>query len=213
MTWSAPQLPHILEERLQTARIELMEDQRVAGAANNALAESQAFVSELIEKKLAAAAHAGLDAVEASLRVEASDKLLEAGMELEAVREALAKAGEVFQSPTPFRRSTLAEVALSPLILAGITLCGWMLLIMALWLALRFHPLVLAILAAFGAAPTLAVKKWREQTLAAMRKKMVGELPARICRHYVQVFEEATKSYEASVNALIKNAHPSTEEK
>lgn len=213
MNWTSPELLHILDERLQQARIELMDDQRVAGALSNSHAESQMFIAELIEKKLAAAAHAGLDAVEASLRVEATDALLAAGMELEEVREALQKAGAPLHQPAGIRRSTLAEVAFSPIVLAALTLCACMILVLALWAALRFSPILLGLLVALCVAPALAVKKWREQSLAAMRKKVAGELPARICRHYAQVYEEAVRSYEDAVNTLLKAAETAADKK
>jgi hypothetical protein len=72
---------------------------------------------------------------------------------------------------------------------------------------------LLGLLVALCVAPALAVKKWREQSLAAMRKKVAGELPARICRHYAQVYEEAVRNYEDAVNTLLKGAEAVADKK
>lgn len=205
MNWEAPDVVHVLEHRLKTARLELMEDPRIKNAHEAKSDESVQFLAQLIEEKMAAAARVGLDATEASLRLWATDALLTAGVPLEIVRERLDRAGRPFLHPAPPENACIPRIGLQPVTAAAILLLTWTAVCIAAWLVYTFHPIFCVVAVAAGSIPAVGVHAWKEGRLAMIKQKLVGEMPSRMARHYMDLLRRSVAEYEREVESIARS--------
>lgn len=204
MNWNAPDVVHVLEHRLKTARLELMEDPRIQSAHEARSNESVRFLALLIHEKLAAAARTGLDAAEASLRLAATDALLAAGVPLETARERLEQAGRPFLSPAPPETAAPRRIGLRPTTAAALLLAVWTAAAVAAWMVFGFHPLLCVVLVGASGVPAVGVYGWKEGRLAAMKQRIVGETPSRLARHYMEWLRTNVVEYAREVEAIVR---------
>lgn len=202
MNWSAPQVEHLLEQRLQQARLELMEDTRIQEALDRRGGETPAFLQDLIAGKLHAAARHGLEAVEASLRAGASDCLLAQGLSVDLVRAQLKREGDrllaLGEDHTPREGGALLTAPLA----AGLLFAAWTAAALGAWRLLELHPLVCMALVGAGGVPAVGLHAYLKGNEAIGKKALVSELPARICRQYLRRLGGAVDAYAAAVNAV-----------
>ena len=205
MSWQAPNIGHVLEHRLRTARLELMEDRRIQNANRARSTESINFLVQLIEEKIAAAARIGMDAVEASLRHAAGNALINAGVPIDTVRRTLEEAGEPFFNVNKMASARVKNVGPSPLPVAAGLFGVWTLLVLAAWATLDFQALWCAIGIGAGGVPAIGLYAWREGQLATLKKEMVGELPSRAVHYYMGQLGSRIDAYESSVNEILRD--------
>lgn len=205
MNWIAPNVDHVLEQRLRTARIELMEDPRIQNARQAKSTESINFLVQLIEDKIAAAARIGMDATEASLRHAAGNALFNAGVSVDQVRRTLEEAGRPLLEPRPMTSARVQRVGPSPLSLGGTLFLVWTVACLGVWLLLNFPPAWCVILVGAGGVPAIGLFAWREGKLATLKKETVGELPSRTVHYYMEQLRGAISAYERAVNEVLKS--------
>jgi hypothetical protein len=204
MNWTAPPVDHLLEQRLQAARLELMEDRRIQGAVDKKATESLRFIAELICGKIDAAARNGLGAAEASLRLDASEYLTAQGLNVEMIRTELKSAAEGLLNPPAPPPDTEKESFMTPFVSAAFFFVLWTVAAIVLWQALSLHWLWLVLIIGAGGVPMLAIHAYLNGTAAIMKKALVSELPAVLCRHYMRVIHTAVGEYELRVNELAR---------
>ncbi len=205
VTWSAPPLQPLLESRLQSARLDLFNDPRLSEARAKGAAPE--FTATLIEEKLGAAARSGLDAVEASLRLAASEVLRTAAVPPETARDTLRKAGEHLTSPKGLVSNALPWSP-SPLQVAAGVFVLWAVLMGGAGgaLTLPWWANVLAVLSAL--IPARLAQNLYTEYRARLQRRQINELPARVCRLYIAHYNDALSDYELAVNALLGDAPP-----
>ncbi len=202
MSWQAPALTHLLEQRLQTARLELMDDPRLLRAQQGQGQENGAFLRQLIDEKFSAAARSGLGAIEASLRTHASAHLADAGLDAGSVRATLDGLGEEILALHKVPAHIVPPEAQSPLRYAAAFYIAWLFTIFAGWMVSdKSFRLVLALAGAgFVAAVALFLL-----VLGSRQKRRVTvarEYPARCCHYYLNGLTAAIGRYEEGVRAL-----------
>lgn len=194
--WSAPDFHHILDQHLRLARLELLADHRLHLRAEDDGGEDPGFVAELIVDKLEAAARAGFDAVEASLRASASEHLRSRDLAVESARASLEKAAERLVPPKRPRLERV-ETTLVPLgFNAGLVATALIIFVFSLWtLGILSFPLYLA-----GTVASVAVGYGIYRVLltreALLRRKLIDEWPTRVARHYGDALREGVSYYE-----------------
>ena len=194
--WSAPDFHHILDQHLRLARLELLADHRLHVCAKEDSGEDPGFVAELIVDKLEASARAGFDAVEASLRVSASEHLRSRDLAVEAARTALEKAAERLVPP---KRPRLERIEMSVLPLglnAGIVAAALVILVFSLWTLgiLSFFMYLIATLASVGVG--YGIYRFMLSREAKLRRKLIDEWPTRVARHYGDALRDGVTYYE-----------------
>lgn len=202
MTFQAPALRPLVEERLRRARLELMEDSRIDGAARGRSDESPGFVLQIVEEKLAAAARGGYEAAAASLRVEASDWLRQHGQPMQSVRDALRQAEGALKVPGRPASMNLPGWLPQPMIAASVTFFLLSAVVLIAWGVLNITPLAVAGLVAIAGVPALAAKAGVEHVATALKKHVAREYPARLCRLYLDAFDRAVNTYASQVAEL-----------
>ncbi len=202
MIWHAPALDHLVDKRLQTARLELLEDGRIQKALHHRGRESAPFLLHLIEEKLAAAARSGAGAVEASLRASATTFLVALGYESSQARSALDDLETELLDHEERLPHELQRDSLRPVVLAALFFVAWTVTITLGWILGDAGTLLYALFAAGGALVTALVYLIAHLESLRHRSKIVREYPAHICRHYMQSLEEGIARYEAAVEAL-----------
>jgi hypothetical protein len=205
MSWQAPNISHVLEHRLRTARLELMEDRRIQNANRARSTESINFLVQLIEEKIAAAARIGMDAVEASLRHAAGNALINAGVPIDTMRRTLEEAGAPFLQVNKMVSARVKHVGPSPLPVAAGLFAIWALAVLAAWATLDFPAFWCALGIGAGGVPAVGLFAWREGQLATLKKEMVGELPSRAVHHYMSQLDGCIDAYEHTVNAILRD--------
>lgn len=202
MSWQAPALTHLLEQRLQTARLELMDDPRLLRAEQGQGQESGVFLRQLIDEKFSAAARSGLGAIEASLRTHASAHLADAGLDAPSVRATLDRLGEellaLHKVPTPI----VPPEAQSPLRYAASFYIVWLCTIVAGWMVSDKPFRLVMLLAASGAVAAVALFLLVLGSRQKRRKTVTREYPARCCHYYLNGLSAAIGRYEEGVRAL-----------
>ena len=166
MSWHAPEVSHLLDRRLQTARLELLEDTRLQRAASQQGQEPPEFLRSLIEEKLAAAARSGMGAVEASLRSSAAAYLTQVGRDTVFVRETLDQLRDELLASDRDIPSGLSCSAFGPGLWSLSFLVAWLAFISAGWLFGDAHSGLFATLAIAGSAASFvmyAVLRWRDK--------------------------------------------------
>lgn len=202
--WSAPDVAYLLDDHLKQARVELLADHRLKLRAEGNEGEDPGFVAELIVDKLAAAAQAGFDAIEASLRAEAARYLGEKGLPVQAVRDTLEEA-RVRLVPPARPRLEKVEIGIVPLaVVGGFVATVPLILVFALWtLALIGGGLYfLGSLLSVGVGVVIT-KVLRAKT-ARRREQLINEWPARVCRHYTSTLSDGTAYYEYVVRTFAR---------
>jgi hypothetical protein len=202
MSWHAPALDHLVDKRLQTARLELLEDGRLQKALHNRGRESAPFLLHLIEEKLAAAARSGVGAVEASLRASATACLVDVGYESSQARSALDDLGTELLNPEERFPHELRRDSLRPGVLAALFFVAWTVTITLGWILGDAGNWLYALFAAGGTLATALVYMIARLDSLRHRSEIAREYPAHICRHYMQSLEEGLARYEVAVKAL-----------
>lgn len=204
MNWTAPDVVHILEQRLRTARLELMEDPRIRNAHEAQSRESINFLVQLVEEKVAAAARAGLEAVEASLRLAATDALLAESVPVETVRRRLEDAGRPLLRPARPETAALARLGWAPRAWTGLFLAVWLAAVLGAWAVYRFAGVWCVLLVGAGAFPATLLYVWRDSRLAALKRETVGDLPSRTVRHYMDLVRAGVVEYARAVERIAR---------
>jgi len=202
--WSAPDFHHILDQHLRLARLELLADHRLHLRAEDDGGEDPGFVAELIVDKLEAAARAGFGAVEASLRVSASEHLRSRDLGVEAVRAALDKAAERLVPP---KRPRLERVEMGVIPLgfnAGLVAAALIILVFSLWtLGILSFPLYLVgTLASVGVG--YAIYRFLLTRESQLRRKLIDEWPTRVARHYGDALRDGVTYYEYVIRTIAR---------
>lgn len=201
MSWTAPPLQHLLESRLRDARLELFADGRLTDALSDGITPQ--FPTQLIEEKLAAAAKAGLDAIEASLRLSAAEALNACGIDPEQSRTALRSAGERLRDSAQAAQVSLPKIPSPILIALAILGAAWLVdILLYLGGELGQSAFFLLLLLEVPVALVVGFAITRERT--RQHRRALNELPARICRQYIEHFSAALAQYEQSVESLMK---------
>lgn len=202
--WSAPDVAYLLDDHLKQARMELLADHRLKLRAEGNDGEDPGFVAELIVDKLAAAAQAGFDAVEASLRAEASHFLGDKGLPVNAVRETLVEARVRLVPPARPRLEKVELGIIPPALVGGLASTALLILVFGLWtLSILNGPLYLiGALASVGAGVVLT--KYIRAKSARRREQLINEWPARVCRHYSSTLGDGTAYYEHVVRTFAR---------
>lgn len=202
--WSAPDVAYLLDDHLKQARMELLADHRLKLRAEGNEGEDPGFVAELIVDKLAAAAQAGFDAVEASLRAEASRYLGDRGLPVQGVRETLQEA-RVRLVPPARPRLEKVEMGLIPAaLIGGLAATALLILMFALWtIAVLGNGLyVIGALASVGIG--VGITRLVRARSARRREQLINEWPARVCRHYASTLGDGTAYYEHVVRTFAR---------
>lgn len=203
MTWRAPDITSLLEDRLKQARMDVLADARLNTRESfgfSSQATTQTLL-ELIEGRIAAAADSGFAAVQASLRLDASRHLQSRQVPLNAAREVLEEADRTLTPPALPPRPQCEDLRLSPTVLSALVFVAWTLVALLLWLPLRFPPLVLAVLVALGGIPATIAKNQIESQRFSAQASRLREYPPLLCRHYVEALRHAIKLHERCVNS------------
>jgi len=201
--WTSPPLKHLLDERLQRARLELMEDHRLRPQVEGT-ADSPAFAHELIAEKLGSAARLGFDAIEASLRASASDYLAARGLSAEAIRDALQLAGAPLLEPPDPRIGHLHDSGISETVVAGIAYTAWVILCGAFWV---LNPALMpytALAIVLGLIPAALLTRYLAARAEHTRRNLANELPVRLCRLYSETLMKAVDHYEYVVRTIAR---------
>lgn len=203
--WSAPDVAYLLEEQLQRASRELAGDSRLQKKVeDDGRGEDPGFVAELIVDKLEAAALAGFDAVEASLRASASGYLAGRGLSVLQVRSTLASAAERLVPP---RRPRLEKVELStipPWVIAGMAGAGGLDAALSLCQFGLVSTLTGAVLALASLGLAIGVYQMLRYQSARHRAHLIDEWPARVSRHYSSALRDGTAYYEYVVRTVAR---------
>ena len=197
--WNPPQYNHLIEEPLQSARVELLNDSRVYQAMQRTGSEAEHFLQRLLDEKLFAAASTGLDAVESSLRVEATEVLLNNGYKASAIREIVKELGNPFFAPPAYMLNKSAGTDMPPLVGAILFFAITTLISFALFFQYDLNKITLVVFVACGIMPAYLIKDRAEKRAALRIQSGVREYPALICRHYLQIYEEAYENYRNGI--------------
>ncbi len=197
--WNPPQYNHLIEEPLQSARVELLNDSRVHQAMQRTGSEAEHFLQQLLDEKLFAAATAGLDAVESSLRVEATEVLLNNGHKASAIREIVKELGNPFFTPPAYMLNKSARADIPPLVGAILFFAITTLLSFTVFFFYELNTMTLVLFIACSIMPAYLIKDRAEKRAALRIQSGVREYPALICRHYLQIYEEAYENYRNGI--------------
>jgi len=203
MSWSPFAHTRLLTTRLERAQAELEEDPRLVSAASGIMQVSPPFLVELIEKKFIAAWHSGIEALEASLRLQATNDLLEAGCSVDSVRNALDEAGRGLMAAPGLGRRPTADWAIPPLAAAAMVFGATTLCLLGFWAAYGFHPLFLILGIGAGALPAWATHVLSTRHMAARGRRIVNEYPEWIVRQFTVACEERVAAYTHLVDRLL----------
>jgi hypothetical protein len=206
MSWHAPEVDHLLDRRLQTARLELLEDTRLQRAASQHGQEAPEFLRSLIEEKLATAARSGMGAVEASLRSSAAAHLTQAGKDTVIVRDALDQFRDELLAPERDVPPGLSRSAFGPGLWSLSFLAAWMVSISAGWLLGDAHSGLFATLAITGGAASVVIFAALHLRDKQNRADVLSDYPVALCRYYVDELARSTARYEAAVGELTHSA-------
>ncbi len=205
MSWQAPALTHLLEQRLQTARLELMDDPRLLRAQQGQGQEDGPFLRQLIEEKFSAAARSGLGAVEASLRTHASEHLAAAGLDAGSVRATLDTLGNellvIHEGPA---RIVPPELQ-SPLRYAIALYATWMVTITMGWMVSDKPFGLYATLAVVGVVAAAVLFLLLLGSRQKRRIAIARNYPARCCQDYLNALSSGVKRYEDGVRMLLQS--------
>ena len=202
MNWTAPDVVYVLEQRLRTARLELMDDPRIRNAHEARSRESVNFVVQLIEDKLAAAAKCGLDAAEASLRLAAAAALLENGAPVELVRQRLEELGRPLLRPPRPESAAIRRVGWSAGTVAVAFVLVWTAAVSGAWLLWRFAGIWCAAGVGAGIVLSMPLHAWRKRRFAALLRRVVSDLPSRTVRYYIELLRKCVTDYERAVETI-----------
>lgn len=202
--WSAPDFEHLLDQHLRLARLELLADHRLHLRAEDDGGEDPGFVAELIVDKLEAAARAGFDAVEASLRASAAEHLRSKGLGVDAVRAGLEQSAERLVPPKRPRLERVERNAVPQGFYAGLVATALIILVFSLWtLGILGFPLY-AVLTVASVGVSYALYRFLLSREAQLRRKLIDEWPARVARHYGDALREGVTYYEYVVRTLAR---------
>jgi hypothetical protein len=202
MTWQAPELAHLLDQRLQAARVDLFDDPRMEQALHGRGRERTAFLRHLIEEKLAAAARSGIGAVEASLRSSASDHLTKAGLEPAATRARLDALSETLYAIESRRPHAMQRDPLRPTTTATLFFVGWLATASTGWAVGNGNTPLFLVLLLIAMVATPMVYLLAQQIEQQRRRTIAKEYPVLLCRTYLAAATDAITGYEATVNQL-----------
>ena len=202
--WSAPDVAYLLDDHLKQARVELLADHRLKLGVEDNGGEDPGFVAELIVDKLEAAAQAGFDAVEASLRATASQYLGEKSLPVQAVRDTLEEACVRLVPPARPRLEKVEIGLVPPTLIGGLVATALLILVFSLWtLSILNGPLyVVGALASVGVG--VGVTKLILAKSARRRAQLINEWPVRVCRHYSSTLGDGTAYYEHVVRTFAR---------
>lgn len=203
--WSAPDVHYLLDDHLKRARIELLSDYRLkVKAEDDGGGEDPGFVAELIVDKLEAAARAGFDAVEASLKASASEYLDGKGLGAAAIRETLANACVRIVPP---RRPRLEKVELGVIpngLTAGILASAGLIAVFGLYVTGLFGMAAYLAGSLLSIGAGYALHRYLSNAAARHRAQLIDEWPARVCRHYSRALQEGAAYYEHVVRTAAR---------
>jgi len=202
MSWRAPKLAHLLDGRLQTARLELLEDPRITRAFHGRGPDPTQFLRQLIEEKLAAAARSGLGAIEASLRTDASEYLAASGRDPEPIRDMLDAQGRALLALEEQRPHELQQDGMRPGAVSSLFFTLWFVAIAMGWAVGDADTVLFAFLATGGALASALVYLFAHAVSLRRRAQVAREYPAVLCREYLHALEGAMADYESAVNQL-----------
>jgi hypothetical protein len=143
-----------------------------------------------------------LGAAEASLRLDASEFLTTHGYNVELIRSELRSAADPLLKPTTPPADAEKDALLTPVRAAAFFFVLWLVAAIVLWQALSLYWLWLVLMVGAGALPMVAIHGYLSGNAAIMKKALVSELPAVLCRHYMRVLHTAVGEYELRVNEL-----------
>ena len=202
MSWHAPALIHLLEQRLQTARLELMDDPRLLRAQQGQGQESGAFLRQLIDEKFSAAARSGLGAIEASLRTHATEHLADRGLDAASVRTTLDTLGDELLALHRAPQHLVPPEAQSPLRYAASFYIAWIFTIAVGWTVSDKPFSLFAVLAGAGAVAAVALFLLVLGSRQKRRVTVARDYPARCCHNYLNGLSAAIGRYEEGVRTL-----------
>lgn len=200
MSWDAPNLSHLLDHRLQTARLELLEDPRIAQAFHGQGRDTTQFLRHLVEEKLAAAARSGLGAVEASLRSSASDYLAASGLGPESIRKTLDALGADIMAVEGVRPPMLQRDSMEPHNAATLFFVAWLVSISVGWAVGDANTVLFVALATGGALASLLVYLFAKRVRLKRRAEVAREYPTALCRAFLAALEQCVEAYGVAVN-------------
>ncbi|MBI2425876.1 MAG: hypothetical protein HYV27_23830 [Candidatus Hydrogenedentes bacterium] len=194
---------HLLDKRLQEARLELLEDRRISTIPDTQEGDSVAFVRTLVEEKLSTAARRSFEAVEATLRVQAAEFLTRHEMGAERQRSVLHEAAAQLLTEDAAQREVDDGPDFRPTAVAAWLLVAWALFALIWGYSADLGALiVLALIVSGGMAATL-LRRFLVAESARRKKRLASELPARLCRLYQQELEMAVRAYAAVLNRAV----------
>ena len=202
MTWQPPELSHLLDKRLQTARLELMQDSRILRAQDGQGTETIAFLRSLIEEKLTAATRSGLGAIEASLRTSAAAHLAQHGCGSSEIRTGLDEAGDPLINLTGLPQHGFATEIQRPIQSAALFYLAWIATITIGWLMSDSNHHVYLPLALGGTVIAIAIFLYTYGGNQKRRRALVHHYPGRLCKDYLGHLSAVTAQYAIHVNNL-----------
>ena len=212
MTWRAPAVGHLFDQRLQQARLELMEDNRIRLALRRQGREGDSFLRHLIEEKLAAAARSGMGAVETSLRSDATNFLVKHGHDAKEVRNALGNLGvNLLDVESAIPHKLKRELA-RPGAMALLFFVAWTVTITLGWLFGDTHDGLYALFITGGALVTVLVYLMVHANNLRYRAEIAHEYPVHLCRAYEQALKKGIARYEDAVERIAHNKRTHEEE-
>ena len=202
MSWNAPELSHLLDQRLQVARLELMEDSRIALSRQTQNQESTDFLRHLIDEKLASATRSGLGAIEASLRTDASLYLSGAGCDAGTIRKVLDESGADLTDIDGVTLPSVGAEPPKPAILALAFLVSWVVIVAVGWV-LKGSPFSSVAYLLLAGIPVAGIIYGIARAAALQRRTfLVRHYPTRLCSTYFNFLGRQVDSYESAVNGL-----------
>lgn len=204
MTWHAPDVGYLLEERLRRVRESLTEDAPFNLADSGQSDELPDLLLQKVEDKFFSAAQDGYAAVAANLRIDASDWLRRQGCGADAIPEALREAEarltvyphhelrRRYPSWLNFRNIDRILRVATLLYLAGIFFVAW-----AIWQMYHFAAIATFVIGVF---PVLRNPRSGRNTIRGTNHWIVREYPANLCRQYMRAFNDAVLSYAEIIN-------------
>ena len=202
--WSAPDVAYLLDDHLKQARLELLADHRLRLNVEDNDGEDPGFVAELIVDKLEAAARAGFDAVEASLRAAAAQYLGEKALPVHAVRETVAEACKRIVPPARPRLEKVDPSIIPPSVIGGLFATALLILSFTLWAQALIGGVLYAVAALISVGVGVGVTKLINANAARRRAQLINEWPARVCRHYTSTLREGTAYYEHVIRTFAR---------
>jgi len=189
----------LFEEKLSAARLELLSDRRLHDALHGNDQVGADFLLQLIQQKVAAAALSGAHAVEATLRLEAADRLQEAGASVEEIRKTLEEAKAALFSLKPRKSYAVPTPAFPPNVAAIVTFVIGLTLISLVYLAFPFSRFLFACLVLFLGAGAFLVRRYLKQQTLTQAEHVARKIPAELCQDYLEALELALDEYKRIV--------------